>query len=384
MKDFEHFFQTELVNQVKDIELTRKNLKALRVTWLKIIIPLLAVLGLFAGYKIYQITGELIPAFGALFSVVIMGFFLAEYIIGRILNKKGFDKAEKDFKNGVMSKIVSFIGNDLHYNPTGTLTNEELLKSGLLDIKKNTSVFVDDLISGTWDGAKLTIANVKTTAYVATREGRPRKPKPDESIQGFNGIYAHIEYKNDLRAYLIPKKFTGKGITSFRDFKIARDESMTMEEQRAFNLAKMAEGETGGYKWNMDMVNQANLKEYDMSKEGLKPYLLFTNSEKTHQTVAQSSTISKLLSASFVDSSTIEKISTNNGLTTLSDATLSDLIKTNMIFAIHSDSAWVLIPAIGDKFELLLNQELNLEHLKGIYDDILLALFAATSISKIE
>ncbi|MEQ8924355.1 MAG: hypothetical protein RLO81_01005 [Fulvivirga sp.] len=384
MKDFDSFYNEQLAPVVQKIEQARKELSALRIKWLKIIMPFLVLIGLAVAYKLYQISGELIAGFGGLFSVVVMGYFLVEFIIGRILNKRGFASASVQFKNEIMKKIVSFIDANLAYDPDGSLTKSELKKSRLLDIKRNTTVNVDDVITGNWYGSKITIANVKTTAYVSTRDGKARMPKPDESTQGFNGLYVKIDLKKEYTAFLLPKKATVREKFSFPNLKIARDESMTMEEQRAYNLAKLTEGRAGGFFWHPDMTQQKGLREYDLNNDGETEYVLYTNSEQTLVAVKNSASISNLLSTSFINDSVMNDLTNRQGLSTITERDLSNLIKGNMIYAMHSHCAWILIPSVGEKFELLLSEELNKTVLKNMYDDILLALIAASSISKIE
>ncbi len=338
---------------------------------------ILAIIGIVISYYLYQFTQSGWAVFGTVLTIVIVGFLFLDQLTLKLARSQGFDKLERKFKQDIIGAVIREVSLDLSYDPTGEVAINELKASHLLDIKSNTKVKTDDIIEGQWKGHQVKISNVTTAAYLpGGSTGQARAPRSNESTQSFSGLLIKVKVDTPFKAFIIPA-FSGNMGDSLFSMKMKRDKSMTMEEQRAYNLQLMSQGLGSAYRWSKDMTSfKEELDVFDHQANTKKPYKIYVEDEKARDQLLANSKLSLLLSTEFKDASAINEAVGTKSFQLLDQELMDDLVKTSLIYAIHSGFAWVLLPAMHDKFELSIEKELTKAMIKSAYDDILLTLAA--------
>ncbi|MEM8894213.1 MAG: hypothetical protein AAGC88_06530 [Bacteroidota bacterium] len=375
--DFDSLYTTRLTSIVNEIEVERLQYEASASKLKKIVMVILVIIGAVLAYILYDITQSGWPAFGTLFSVVIMGFLFIDQLSLKLARSRGFDQLEQKFKQDIIGAIVKEISADLRYYPAGQVPVDELKASHLLDIKSNTRIKTDDIIEGLWKDHQVKIGNVITTAYLpGGSSGQPRKPRPNESRQSFSGLLVRAKVDVALKAFIVPT-FSGNMGNALFSMKMKRDTSMSLEEQRAYNLQLMSQGMGRAFTWSKEMSSfKGELDVFDHQANTKKPYKIYVKNEQAKDDLLANQKLSLLLSEAFKDNSAFAEAISTESFQVLDQGLLDDLVKTNLIYAIHSGYVWVLVPASSDKFELSIEKKLSKAMVKSAYDDILMSLAA--------
>ena len=275
------------------------------------------------------------------------------------------------FKNEVVKKVLFFIDPSLHYDPDGNLSKEQLLRSQLLNIKRNTTIKTDDAVSGLWKGNQLMIVNLIMRSRVRKDQGYTK----DDSTQGFNGLLVEVKKEFQGSAFVIPKSKMNKSISSVAGMKFKRDPGMTMTEQKAYNMQVMSQGMNMDFFWSPSIsALAAAMDEHDLNADSRKPYKVYCDTDHTFQQITKNDKLQRLLSEEFVDHAAIQELAEVKSFQLLDKRLLDSTVRTTLTYAIHSGSIWVLIPGWQDKFELTLDQEITKKVVESAYDDFRLAL----------
>ncbi|TRX57712.1 hypothetical protein FNH22_14975 [Fulvivirga sp. M361] len=371
MPDFNTFYEDELTSEVAAIEAQRKKYGEKRKRLVRILMIVVGLISVVAGIVLNKLSDSFGIALVTIFSTVISGYLLVDHLVKLRLKKIGLGELQNRFKNEVVKKVLLFIDPSLNYDPDGNLSKEELLRSQLLNIKRNTTVKVDDVVSGLWKGNQLMIINLIMRSRVRKDQGFTK----DDSTQGFNGLLVEVKKEFQGSAFVIPKSKMNKSISSVAGMKFKRDPGMSLTEQKAFNMQVMSQGMNMDFSWSPSMsALAAGMDEHDLNADSQKPYKAYCDTDNTFQQITKNEKLQRLLSDGFVDHAAIQELAEVKSFQLLDHRLLDSTVRTTLTYAIHSGSIWVLIPGWQDKFELTLDQEVTKKVVESAYDDFRLAL----------
>ncbi len=370
MTSFDSYYEEEIAPLLPDMEKQRKKLSELgrgRLKAFNIFVTIIAGAGsIYAGI----VFSSFMVFFMAAFSILIAMVLFQDQLKAAFLSKDGLPKLKGLYKSQVIGKVVSFFGSEWRYEPYGKLSVAQLGESHLFHIGRYTKVETDDIIEGSWKGCDILIANVKTTS---TKEIDPARLK-NASFQSYNGLFIRLKKKIAGNAFLIPKAKTAAGVGGLAGMKFSRDPNMTMEEQKAHNLAAMGQG-IGGYYWDTKMTSlSASLSKQEIREKDQKEYDLYTSSNALLDELSNNSKLQSLMSKAFVDQGAINELTKASSFQILDNHLMDQVVQSTLTYAIHSDHIWVLVPAFEEKFELSLNRPINKDTVAKTHRDIQLAL----------
>ena len=389
--DFDTFYQKEIASSIQKIETKRVELDNKNDKLIPFIQGLLAIVlaglsyffvGLFESY----FAGVFVFLFGLIFILA-----LKKEIKNLLVGKKNVNKLNTEYKSEIIRKIVLFFGKDFGYYPNETITDEELKKSDLFDIKYNTKVKTDDIIRGKLNGNDFLIADVNMVSSLQSYDdnldvGSGNRIGLDEgSNQNFNGLLVrmkvNIQTGFEGRAFILPKSMAEEGSQeTLKEMKFLRDKSMSMEEQRSHNL-KAFNPLLRAYHWKPEYAQfTGELERYEVirdTKKNNEEYYFYTNNEITYQNLLENKALKNLQEHSFAQKDSEDKVVEYKiFFQSIDPNQLDKAMEKQLIYAIHSGYVWVLIPSFTESFELDLSHLVDKEKVKDIFENLQLALMS--------
>lgn len=157
-KNFEHFFQTELMPVLLPLEERRKGLlKKMGVACGVVIVAAIVIALIFSGQG-----GGFIP----LVIVAIIGMALVA--IGFKAMTSGY---VRDFKNQVVGPIVRYVSPQLTYRPEGGISKEQFRSSGIF-CQSIDRYRYEDLVQGTVDKTDIAFCELHAEYKTETRDSK--------------------------------------------------------------------------------------------------------------------------------------------------------------------------------------------------------------------
>ena len=391
-KNFEEFYQNNIAPSVERIETNRQNLDKKGEKVIPIIQGTLIVLMAVASYFFVELFDSYLAAIFLFLMGVVFIIALKGEIKKILIGKGNVKNINNAYKTEIITKIISFFGDDFNYIPNETITNEELLKSGLFDIKYNTKIKTDDIIKGKLNGNDFVIADMNMVSSlqsldddIGTGNRTLEVGVQDTSNQNFNGFFVRMKLNKDTNleetAFILPKSLAEEGATEkIKGVKILRDKSMTMEEQRSHNL-KAFNPLLRGYHWKPEYVKfTGELERHEVvrnTEKGKEEYFFYTNNEAVYQNLLDNKALEALQQNSFADKESEDKVVEYRSFFQFMDKNqLDKAVEKQLIYAIHSGYVWVLIPSYVEKFEVDLSNSITKEKVKDIFKDIQFALMS--------
>lgn len=388
-KDFDTFYQQQLVHSIQKIEKNRSGLDKKNDKLIPFVQGFLAILlagisyffvGLFESY----LGGIAVFLFGLIFIVA-----LKKEIKAILVGKKNVNKLNTEYKSEIITKIISFFGEDFSYYPNETITDKELAESNLFDIQYNTKVKTDDVIRGKLDGNEFVIVDVNMVSSLQSYNDNLdvgsgiEVELQDGSNQNFNGLLVRMKLKTDFegRAFILPKSMAEEGATeTLKEMKVFRDKSLTMEEQRSHNL-KAFNPLLRGYHWKPKYAKfTGELERHEVIrnvKDKKEEYFFYTNNEITYQNLLDNKALETLQEHSFAQKDSEDKVvEYKSFFQSIDPNQLNKAMEKHLIYAIHSGYVWVLIPSFTESFELDLSHLVDKEKVKDIFENLQLALMS--------
>ncbi len=400
-ENFEDFYQKNIAPSIQKIELNRQNLDKKGAKIIPIVQGIMIALMAIASYFFVELFESYVAAIVIFLMGVVFIIALKDEIKKILVGKGKVKNLNHDYKSEIITKVISFFGEDFHYNPTETITNKELNESHLFDIKFNTKIKTDDVIRGKLNGNDFVIADMNMVSSLQSFEdnddvgntGLTGIGIQNTSSQNFNGFFVRMKLnKNadseanfDGRAFILPKSLAEEGSKeTVGGAKIFRDKSMTIEEQRSHNL-KAFNPLLRGYHWKPEYAKfTGELERYEVirttnSNTGKKEeeYFFYTNNETVYQNLLENKALEALQQNSFADKESEDKVVEYRSFFQFIDKNqLDKAVEKKLIYAIHSGYVWVLIPSFNEKFEVDLSQSINKQKVKDIFEEVQLALMS--------
>jgi hypothetical protein len=362
-------FTKNIASDLSQLEAKRAKLSTIAKRRMSMLKGIASISSIVLALMAWWFFDSLWVSFGVIFCAFIAFMLFEDTLIRVIVSPKVYWQFEKLFKEKVIGPIVNMVDESWQYEAKGSLPQNELEASELFYIGRNTTIEIDDLISGQLQDHNITIANVKTTS-VPYNDGVARK---NVSEQSFNGTFVRLQVDLENTAFFIPKAKTQSSVNGVAGLKLARDPNLTMQQQRAQNLSRLMAG-TGGYTWHTGLAKDGHLLDLEtIDQEGFSVYLAYTKNLQFVQRCLLNPSFQGLLRDPSSSSEELLSLSNTPNFTVLDPKLLDKLMADNITVAIHSGYVWILIPSFSDKFEIDLHREMNEALVYRHYQELMFA-----------
>ncbi|MEM9897688.1 MAG: hypothetical protein AAF789_15120, partial [Bacteroidota bacterium] len=177
---------------LQSIEAQRKDINTAVKQKTKKAAVVLGAISILATIAVYLQTEIFPAAFGAGFTIMVVGYLVAAEIFKSKAKKVGIKALDQRFQHDILPKLLSSFNHKMEILKKPALDREKLLESNLLYIKKNSDTYVGTEITGKIDDRDFSLAVVETVAYQKSNEqgsgslNLDRKPARNRSRQNFS------------------------------------------------------------------------------------------------------------------------------------------------------------------------------------------------------
>lgn len=193
---FSAFYNSSLLPDLQELEQSRKNFVREIVRYI-LYFAAIAVVLLVSGL------GEIFPAYSKVLMVAAAVTALAGLIVGLVKYHHFNQVYTPDFKDRIIKQIIHYIDDQLDYQPTGCITEQQYANSNIF-LQNPDRYKGEDLICGKIGETQISFSELHTEYKTTTTDKKGRRQTHWHTI--FKGIFFEADFNKNFRTrtYVLP------------------------------------------------------------------------------------------------------------------------------------------------------------------------------------